>query len=372
MAGADFYYYRREGRNLRIHGQVGSVEWHESYTAIHQSFETETPAGGPKPAEDIFSEVVRAYRATARWANLKKTTQDCYDIQIRRLLAVFGDVSIRQINARHISELRDKIAGKSLRQAKECLKVLRVIFKIALERAIIKQNPAAGVEDPVGYKAVPWRPWTQDEIKLFKEKARPVWRRAMMVLLYIGQRRADVVKLRRDSIKDGMIEGFAEKTQRTVFIPIHRELEAELATPLPVESMFLVCGERGQKIAPSWLSHGIAKEFKRLGVDDSPPLHGLRKNAVMALIEAGSTEEEVHAITAQSKEMVMPSGPIFLSRSSMSPCRYSLAGRHIVHPDGRRLALPRCGQGSRHDGDRRLVDVRAPEEHPLRCPGLQE
>lgn len=66
-----------------------------------------------------------------------------------------------------------------------------------------------------------------------------------------------------------------------------------------------VDGERGRPIlVRSTLSHAVRDECKRLGMDDPPPLHGLRKNAVMALVEAGCEPCEIQAITAQSLQTI--------------------------------------------------------------------
>ena len=125
-----------------------------------------------------------------------------------------------------------------------------------------------------------------------------------MVLLYTGQRRGDVIKMRRDQISDGMIEVVTSKTASRVYIPIHVELANELSTPLPVESIYLIVGHGGKPMTPDYLSHGLQKECRRIGIEPNPPLHGLRKNAVMALIEAGCERREVQAITGQSMEMI--------------------------------------------------------------------
>jgi len=69
--------------------------------------------------------------------------------------------------------------------------------------------------------------------------------------------------------------------------------------------MFLINGERGRPIrVESTLSHAVRDEGKRLGMDDPPPLHGLRKNAVMALVEAGCEPREIQAITGQSLQTI--------------------------------------------------------------------
>ncbi len=71
-------------------------------------------------------------------------------------------------------------------------------------------------------------------------------------------------------------------------------------------------------------------------------------------------------VSKRTVARLMPSRPICWSASSTLPCQTGVAGRHFVHSDERRLALPRCGQGPGHDGDRRLADVRTPEEHFVR------
>lgn len=305
--GGFFYYYRRDGRNIRIEGDVGTSDWHDSYQAIHRSFEDDRRVPAKSLPADNFGEVVIAYRSSKRYQKVKAKTKDNYEVELRRLLSVFGDLSIRDINARHISELRDRISTeKSPRAAKEMMKVIRLVFKIAVEHAIIVQNPALGVDDPIDYKAEPWRHWEEDEITLFLSHAAPRWRRAVMVLLYTGLRVGDALQIRRKHIKDNVLRWKTEKTDTPVVIPLHRELIAELARPMDVESVeFLIVSLKGHPIKlPTSINHGIVREFKRLGIDNPPPVHGLRKNAVMRLLEAGCELEDVQAVTGQSHKMI--------------------------------------------------------------------
>ena len=43
-------------------------------------------------------------------------------------------------------------------------------------------------------------------------------------------------------------------------------------------------------------------------VDANLVFHGLRKSATVALLECGCTDEEVHSITGQSREMIVHYG----------------------------------------------------------------
>lgn len=302
-----FYYYRRDGRNIRIVGEIGSREWHSHYQEIHESFESDAPKQEAALAEDIFSEVVVAYRSSRRYLKLKPKTKENYEVELRRLLALFGDLSIRKLNARHISQLRDRIsAEKSPRAAKEMMKVVRLVFATAMERAIITLNPVLGVDDPIDYRPEPWRHWEEDEIALFLKHAAPRWRRAVMVLLFTGLRVSDALQVRRQDIKDNVLRWKTEKTGTPVVIPLHRDLIAELERPLDVESLeYLIVSLKGRPFGrASSINHGVVGEFKRLGIDNPPPVHGLRKNAVMRLLEVGCEAEDVHAVTGQSHKMI--------------------------------------------------------------------
>jgi integrase len=125
-----------------------------------------------------------------------------------------------------------------------------------------------------------------------------------MVLLYTGLRASDAVLLKRSSIESGAIRTRTKKTNTPVVIPIHAALQAELAKPLPVESLYLVPGRRGQQMSVPAISSAIKRQFEMLGHDDRPPMHGLRKNAVTALIEAGCKPRQIQAITGQSLQMI--------------------------------------------------------------------
>ncbi|MGI9505355.1 MAG: tyrosine-type recombinase/integrase, partial [Geminicoccaceae bacterium] len=119
-------------------------------------------------------------------------------------------------------------------------------------------------------------------------------------------RREDAIRLERRHIIDDRIYLTKErtgtvvrKTGAQVIIPIHPRLREELARPMPITSVdqLLVTGTRGRPIRGDVLTHSISKEAKRLGIKNPPPVHGLRKNAVMRLIEVGLSKELIKNIT---------------------------------------------------------------------------
>lgn len=314
-------YYRRAGQRFTIKGEPGTAEWWSNYAEIHAGFE---PVRPDRPRLGTFAHVVAEYMESAKWLNLKDKTRVTYLAEIQELQKTLGDAKPDQITRPVIVTLRDRVAEtKSARAAIERIKVLRILLGHAYDMGLVDRNHALKLPAPVGYRAEPWRPWTDDEIELFLKHAAPRWRRAVMVLLYTGLRVGDALSIRRKDIKGGILRWTASKTSVELVIPIHSSLAAELELPMEVESLYLIHSLQGRQIKlTTSVNHGIVREFKRLGIDKPPPVHGLRKNAVMRLLEVGCTRDEVRAMTGQSDEMIDHYGQKFdrerLSRAAVT------------------------------------------------------
>lgn len=178
------------------------------------------------------------------------------------------------------------------------------MFENACDNDILDRNPAKGVTPPEGFEPKLHRKWSNEEINAFRQRAKDYVRRAVMVLLYTGLRVSDATSLKRDAVKGGVIRLRTQKTNTPVVIPVHSELKSELENPLPVESIWLIQGARGQQLNRNSLHSMLMREFKSLGITDAPTTHGLRKNAVVCLIEAGADPRQIQAITGQSLAMI--------------------------------------------------------------------
>ena len=307
--GKLYAYYRRDGHQHRIEGEVGTAAWHKDYARIHEMFE-KAGKGSAKPG--TFAALVEAYMESPDYQGLKPKTKASYRLELDFLREELGVAKVGTVTLQVMAKMRDKVADtRTPRKAVEVVKAFKVLYRFGREDGLVQENLAKDLRKPRTYKSDPWRPWTAEELEIFFLDARPVWRRAAAILLYTGLRRGDARKLQRMHIGREFIEFTTSKTGREVCIPLHGDLAEELVKPLPVESLYLIAGERGQQLCPDWISHGIRKECKRLGMEDPPPVHGLRKNAVARLKEVGCTDDEIHAITGQSKEMIAHYGKKF-------------------------------------------------------------
>ena len=300
--GQVYAYYRRDGASLRIEGEVGTKAWFDRYGEIHRQFEDSR--GRSEPAPGSVDAFITEYKKSARYRVLADSTKERYGYALTRLSNAIGVFPLVSITRRAVVRLQDKIAETQPRNAIEVTKVLNLVFENACDLGEVDVNPAKDVKKPADYKANQHEAWTDDQIAAFLKGAKSVWRRAVMVALYTGLRRGDLIRLSRVHIKNGWIETDISKTASDTAIPIHPDLQAELDRPMTAASLMLIPTARGKQMNKDSLSHGIKKECERLGIVPNPPLHGLRRSAIIRLLEAGCTEEEVTSITDQSRRMV--------------------------------------------------------------------
>jgi len=153
-----------------------------------------------------------------------------------------------------------------------------------------------------------YAPWTWDEIEKFRTHARADLWRAAAVALYSGQRQTDVLRMLWSDIQEELLSVTQSKTGKKLWIPMHENLRVVLAD-IPRVSVHVLTNSRGvpwtrDGFKTSWGDEMKREAFKELR-ERELVFHGLRKSAVVFLLEAGCTDAEVSAITGQSRGMVV-------------------------------------------------------------------
>jgi len=138
------------------------------------------------------------------------------------------------------------------------------------------------------------QPWSDGVLAAFDAAAPGHLRLGVMLLLYTGQRRSDVVQMRWSQFDGDTIEVVQQKTGEPVTIPCHKRLRATLSTR-PRQSEFILTGERGA-IQSCQLGRDGAQAITAIGIHGYS-VHGLRKNAAVALSQAGCSVPEIMAVT---------------------------------------------------------------------------
>jgi len=305
-------YYRRQGRRIAIEGIPGSPEFLAAYERVHASFTpTKTVA-----IEGTFGHLVERYYASHAFTRLRESTRIEYRRHIEPMRNIWSNFRLTGFTKRAVVAYRDSLE-KTPTTANAAFSMLGRLFDFAIERGLIEANPTAKVK-PLRIDTEGWLPWTKQQIEKFKRDAIGSSRVAFFLAYYTGQRRADVLSARWDSIRDGEIAVKQEKTGRELSIRIHPDLAAELTAERArqVESarlrasrkqpvgigLTIVQRRNGLPYTDDGFGAVWTKEKKRVG---GGAFHGLRKNATSNLFEAGCTPQEVQAITGhESLEMV--------------------------------------------------------------------
>lgn len=179
------------------------------------------------------------------------------------------------------------------------------IFKLAIKLKWLAVNPAE-LADPIAYHAKGHHTWSEDEIARFYEvhKLGTVAHTAMMLMLWTGAARADVVKLGWFSIKttpEGeRLQYTRQKTGRMknavlISLPIARELRAVLDT-LPREAGTFLQTKDGAQRSAKGLTGDMRAWCDAAGLPECNN-HGLRKAIARRMAEAGASPFMVGAVT---------------------------------------------------------------------------
>src|SRR4029079_2163755 len=104
---------------------------------------------------------------------------------------------------RHIRRVRDERADTP-GAANTIVRMLKLVLNFAVEDGLITANPAAKMKL---LKVGEWRAWTDEECAAFEARwpAGSMERRAYLLAVFTGQRKADIVAMTRAHRKDGAI-----------------------------------------------------------------------------------------------------------------------------------------------------------------------
>lgn len=244
--------------------------------------------------EGTFGAMVARYRESDAYARLSANTRISYDRYLDRLLVAYSDAPLVEMTPEDI-QVRVMDANADTPGAADLmLTILRVIYKFALKRKRGLEDWTAGIE-AYGNRTER-EPWPEDVLEAAKNSQDPLFRLAVKLALYTGQRPGDVCAMTWNAIQGGFIRVRQQKTGTPVEIAMHPDLAAELATVKRSDRhLFILSNRRGDRLTSFVFLTWCWTFTRKLGANYTP--HGLRKNATNELFEAGCTAAEVAAIT---------------------------------------------------------------------------
>ncbi len=345
------YYFYTRGRNT-VHAwpsialpdpfEPEFAERHAICAALHRDKDGFTIGGKRLPGHkdaDFWQAAQKAYRAAqkrvhderkdftalcdafeavdnASWSSLSHSTRRGYQRSLRLIRDIWGDDLPADLSTPDAQEAIDALAETpaTANQFRACLSRL---IGWGIPRGYSKTNPVSFTEKVPGGE--PWVPWPEWAFNTMVEHAPFHLLLPCVSAFFTGQRQGDVIGMRPPS-KDGLIEVRAQKTKNTVWIPVHSQYRPWLERAPRGDAVQVHLGARGRPYASA---DGFRTEFQKLMRkpqferfrDERIVFHGLRKNAVINLLEVGCTEAQVGAIVNMSEQMVRHYGREVSSRT---------------------------------------------------------
>lgn len=305
-------YFRRKGQpKIRLRGAPGSDEFMRAYRELLEG--TSQPAkptdqGKQHPApKGSLRWLIEDYFASARFKRLDART--CH---VRRLILdnlslepvangsaiTIGSLPYRSMPPSKVRTLRDRKA-ESPETGNARVKALRAVFAHGIENDLVDLNPAKDVPY-IKTGSQGFHSWSIEEVIQY-EAHHPKGTKARLalgLLLFTGQRRADVVAFGRQHVRNGWLTFTQTKNRRnkpvTLSIPVIAELQ-ELIDATPSNHLTFLTTEFGK----SFTSNGFGNRFRKWCNEAGLPhcsAHGLRKAGAAIAAENRATAPQLMAI----------------------------------------------------------------------------
>lgn len=292
-----WYFRKGDGKRIRLRATFGTPAFTAEYEAAMRG---EKPAK-TGPASGTLAWLVARYKESAAFSSLKPSTRRVRDNILGSMLKNAGDVPFVRIQRKHIQKSMDDRRATP-HAANNFLIVARQMFAWAVANDHIQVNPCDGVS-MIRAKTDGFHTWTLDEVDQYRE-CHPVGttaRLALDLLLFLGLRRSDVVRIGRQHVRDGVLTVKTEKTGTTVHVPIFPELQRSIDATKTGDLAFLI-SETGRPFASGGsFANWFRTRCDEAGLPARCTSHGLRKAGATIAANAGASAHALMAMYGWSR-----------------------------------------------------------------------
>jgi len=270
---------------------LGSIGFYDAYASLKGA------RSKRQRVDYTVTHLVRDYERSKEFAEHAAKTKQVYGYTLRNIVKYLGEYPVNDLTRSDVQAILDTdIDGAGAHNM--FLSVVSAIYSWARGREKTNLKPAEGIKRRKGGEH---EPWPDHIVEAGVAATDANIRLAVRLLYFTGQRIGDMLKMRWSDIRDGVIEVTQQKTGKTVWVPLLDELREELDVT-PKRGLTIVTEADGS----SRSDIDVRAELKAftLGLGAKTVPHGLRKNAVIAMLEAGCTVAETAAITGQTYKIV--------------------------------------------------------------------
>ncbi|WP_298842946.1 tyrosine-type recombinase/integrase [uncultured Roseobacter sp.] len=294
------YFQRRGWPSQKFESEFGTPEFWKEYADILATKDQ------PKViVSRSFNALIKSYRASPRYRNLKPRTGLDYDKHLDFFASIMGDKNPAGLQRKDVIRMRDANAEKAY-FANYALRVLRVLMEHCIDLGWRADNPARGVPELKGQKRAEREPWPRELLEAYRDACAIGTRERLVMELCVGtgQRIGDVLEMRWSDIEDCSVFVKQSKTKKELWVPILPELQTTLEAASR-HSVFILTNEHGSN---RWSYRGasaaVRKVRERIGALPYD-IYSWRYNAACELLEAGCSDDLIAAVTGQSPAMVL-------------------------------------------------------------------
>lgn len=300
-----FIYVRVKGKYLgRITAPEGSAEFDRQYWEIL--------SGKSLASRTSWNALIKSYRVSDRWTNLKSRTRQSYEPVLIYIIEKNGPKDMTRLERKDVIAAMQANKSKS-RFANSIPAVMSVLCEHAIDIGWIKKNPAKGARRmriPKD-KQKPHIPWTDEAVSKMRAEARPLPKLIFELGVGSVQRPGDLVDFTWGDYDGENLKLRQNKTDKALQLPCTPQLKAALneakralgAVPHP--SRHILIARNGDKLTYSGMAQLMRKERKRLDLLTYDQ-HAMRYRGIMELAWAGCDDDEIMSYSGHSsKQMVI-------------------------------------------------------------------
>lgn len=296
-------FVRRNGRRIALNEKPGTPAFHRAYAAALEKLAA--PRTPRAPAVKSLGWLADRYFDSVEFTGLDPVSQR------RRRAVIIGALKVlhkatqepmekcplRSLNAAKVKAIRDDKAGLP-GAANNRLKYLSAMFGWGVEAGHLQANPVREVRR-IKRATEGFHTWSVEEVAKFEAHwpigSKP--RLALALLLFLGVRRGDVVRLAPEMVKDGVLSFVPAKTRYRRVALSHKPVLPELAAIIaasPVGRETFLETSFGKPFTAPGFSNWFRAQCDAAGLTECSA-HGLRKAGATIAAENGAT---VHALMA--------------------------------------------------------------------------
>lgn len=297
--GRMVWYFKRDGRRVRLPDHYGTDEFNAAYERALSG--NATPPRSGKPASGSLRWLCDQYKRSGAFASLAPSTRRMRDNILKQVLATNGDVDFVDITKAHIRKGMEKRA-MTPNAANNFLKTMSGLMSWAVDAEHIEHNPVLGIPK-IRVKTDGFHTWTVAEVETYRSR-HPIGTRARLaidLLLFLGLRRGDVIVVGRQHLKDGLISLKTQKTGQWVHLPVFQQLQQSIDATPTGDLAFLSTSNGKPFSSGASFGNWFARQCRDAGLPDHCRAHGLRKAGATIAADEGATGHELMAMFGWSR-----------------------------------------------------------------------